>query len=210
MRIAILIYNQMTALDAIGPYEVLSRLPGVQLCFVSERCGEVRTDTGALGLVADAEISDLDQSDMLLVPGGPGARQMCRNTDVLDWIRRIDASTRLTTSVCTGALILGSAGLLEGRRATTHWASMDELRRFGVKPVEERFVQDGKIWTAAGVSAGIDMALQLAATLAGEDYARALQLGMEYDPAPPFDAGSPRKAPAHVVELVRGALGASA
>jgi len=206
VKIAILLYDEMTGLDALGPYEVLSRLPGAELRFVAETRGEVRTDTRALGILADAALDEVDAVDLVLVPGGPGDARVRERRAVLEWLRAVDEATRFTTSVCTGSLILGAAGLLEGRRATTHWAQLDELRRYGAEPVQGRYVRDGKHWTAAGVSAGIDMALGLAAEIAGDDYARMLQLGIEYDPAPPFDCGAPEKAPTHLVELVRGTL----
>lgn len=206
VKIGILLYDEMTGLDAFGPYEVLSRLPDAELRFVAEARGEVRTDTGALGVVADASIDEISTLDLVLVPGGPGDEKVRQRPKVLEWLRTVDQATRFTTSVCTGSLILGAAGLLEGRRATTHWAQLEDLKRFGAEPVGVRYVQDGKLWTAAGVSAGIDMALRLAAEIAGEDYARMLQLGIEYDPAPPFDCGAPGKAPARTVELVRAAL----
>ncbi len=206
MRIAILLYDQMTALDAIGPYEVLSRLPGAEVCFTAEKAGPVRTDTGFLGLSADYGIADVPEAEVLLLPGGPGDEAVRRNAELLDWVRRLHEGTRFTTSVCTGSLILGAAGVLKGLRATTHWTRLETLREFGAEPTGERVVEQGKVITAAGVSAGIDMALRLTAKIGGDDLAQAFQLGIEYDPQPPFDAGSPEKAPAHVVELVRGAM----
>lgn len=204
MRIAILIFDRLTALDAIGPYEVLSRLPGAELTFVATEPGEKRSDTGRLGLSADALIEELADPDVVLVPGGEGNRPLLRDERVLDWLREADRTSRWTTSVCTGSLVLGAAGLLRGKRATSHWAYRDSLRDYGAEPVAERVVEDGKLVTAAGVSAGIDMALVLAARIAGEDAARAIQLGIEYDPAPPFDSGSPEKATPELVELIRG------
>jgi putative intracellular protease/amidase len=206
MKIAVLLYDDMTALDAIGPYEVLSRLPGAEVRFIAEQAGLVRTDTGFLGLSADHGISEVTEADLLLVPGGPGDEAVRRNDRLLEWVRQIHEGTRYTTSVCTGSLILGAAGLLEGLRATTHWTRLEVLREFGAEPTGERVVEQGRIVTAAGVSSGIDMALRLASKIGGEDLARALQLGIEYDPQPPFDAGSPDKAPSHVVELVRATM----
>lgn len=203
MRIAILIFDELTALDAIGPYEVLSRLPGAELSFVAKQAGPKRTDTGALGLNADRAIADVVDPDIVLVPGGPGNRPLYDDEEVLEWLRNAHATSTWTTSVCTGSLVLATAGILEGKRATSHWAYLDELGALGAIPISERVVEDGKLMTAAGVSAGIDMALTLAARVAGEDVAKALQLGIEYDPAPPFDAGSPDKAPEPIVELVR-------
>ncbi len=207
MRIAILIFEGVTALDAIGPYEVLSRLPDVELTFVSTEVGQKRTDTGRLGISADASISQLTDPDVLLVPGGEGNRSLLSDETVLGWVRTVDATSTWTTSVCTGSLVLGAAGLLDGKRATTHWAHRERLREFGAVPAVERVVEDGRVITAAGVSAGIDMALTLAARIAGDDVARAIQLGIEYDPDPPFDSGSPEKAAPELVELIRGLEG---
>jgi transcriptional regulator GlxA family with amidase domain len=203
MQIAILVFPRLTALDAIGPYEVLSRIPGAELTFVAPDPGELRTDTGRLGITADGSLEDLTDPDVLVVPGGVGNRPLLRDERVLDWIRSVDQGSTWTTSVCTGSLVLGAAGLLEGKRATSHWAYRDSLRGYGAEPVAERVVEDGKYMTAAGVSAGIDMGLTLAARLTHEDVARAIQLGIEYDPDPPFDAGSPEKAGEDLVSLVR-------
>jgi putative intracellular protease/amidase len=202
MRIAILIFEKLTALDAIGPYEVLSRLPGAELSFVAREAGPKRTDTGALAVTADLGLAELTEPDILLVPGGEGNRPLLDDEEVLDWVRAADRGSTWTTSVCTGSLVLGAAGLLEGKRATSHWAYREQLRGYGAEPVAERVVVDGKVVTAAGVSAGIDMALRLASLVAGEDVARAIQLGIEYDPDPPFDAGSPDKAP-ELAEAIR-------
>jgi transcriptional regulator GlxA family with amidase domain len=205
VRIAILIFDKLTALDAVGPYEVLSRLPNAELSFVAKEPGPKRTDTGALSLTADVAISDLPDPDIVLVPGGEGNRPLMQDPQVLDWLRSAHETSTWTTSVCTGALVLGAAGLLEGKRATTHWVYRDVLREFGAQPVVARFVEDGKVITAAGVAAGIDMALHVAARDVGADFAKAVQLGIEYDPAPPFDTGSPEKAPPELVEVVRQA-----
>ena len=202
MNVSILLYERLTALDAIGPYEVLSRLPGASLTFVAREAGPVRTDNGMLTLIAEKSIADVDAPDILLVPGGPGEVAARAGGPVLDWLRSAHETTTWTTSVCTGSLILAAAGLLEGRRATSHWLALEQLGRLGAVPVAERVVFDGKIVTAAGVSAGIDMALALAAEIAGPEVAQAIQLGLEYDPQPPFDAGSPAKAPAAIVELL--------
>jgi putative intracellular protease/amidase len=207
MRIAILIFDGLTALDAIGPYEVLSRLPGVELHFVATERGVKRSDTGALGLSADRALYELSDPDLLLVPGGEGNRALLDDDEALEWVRGVHETSTWTTSVCTGALVLGAAGILDGKRATTHWAYFDHLRALGATVVSERVVEDGKLMTAAGVSAGIDMALTLAARLAGEEVAQAIQLGIEYDPEPPFDAGTPAKAGPRLVELVRRAEG---
>jgi transcriptional regulator GlxA family with amidase domain len=203
INIAIVLYDKFTALDAIGPYEVLSRLPGARVTFVAAQAGPVRTHNGMLTLVAEQSLEQAGRPAMVLVPGGPGDVVANAGPDVLDWLRTVDETTTWTTSVCTGSLILAAAGLLAGRRATSHWLALEELRRLGAEAVAERVVFDGKLVTAAGVSAGIDMALTLAARVAGDTVAQAIQLGIEYDPQPPFDAGSPQKAPAEVVRLVR-------
>jgi transcriptional regulator GlxA family with amidase domain len=203
MKIAIVLYDRFTALDAIGPYEVLSRLPGASLAFVAAEAGPVRTDNGMLTLLAERTLEQETEPDIVLVPGGPGEVAERAGGAVLDWLQVVDRTSTWTTSVCTGSLILAAAGLLDGRRATSHWMAMDELARLGAQPVNERVVFDGKIVTAAGVSAGIDMALALAAAVAGDEVAQAIQLGIEYDPQPPFDAGSPKTAPAQIVELLR-------
>jgi putative intracellular protease/amidase len=203
MRIAILAYPELTALDAIGPYEVLSRLPGAEVWLVGKEVGVVRTDTGVLGLSVDRALGDVREAEILLVPGGAGTRPLLGDQEVLDWIRAIDATTRWTTSVCTGSLILGAAGLLDGKRATSHWIWRQYLTAFGAEPVDERVVEDGKLITAAGVSSGIDMALHLAAREAGDEVAKAIQLGIEYDPDPPFETGSPRSAPPELAQRVR-------
>ncbi len=204
MQIAVLLYDRLTALDAIGPYEVLSRLPGASLTFVAREAGPVHTDNGMLTLLAERSIAEVQRPDIVLVPGGPGEVAVRAGETVLEWLRQADATSTWTTSVCTGSLILASAGLLAGRRATSHWLALEQLRALGAEPVAERVVFDGKIVTAAGVSAGIDMALALAAVIAGDAVAQAIQLGIEYDPQAPFDAGSPLKAPAEIVELLRG------
>jgi putative intracellular protease/amidase len=202
MNIAILLYERLTALDAIGPYEVLSRLPGATTSFVAAEPGEITTDNGVLTLVARQSLDEVAEPDLVVVPGGPGEVAARAGEPVLQWLRRAHEHTTWTTSVCTGSLILAAAGILEGRRATSHWLALDALRELGAEPVSQRVVFDGKIVTAAGVSAGIDMGLALAAKIAGDQVAQAIQLGIEYDPQPPFDAGSPDKAPAEIVELL--------
>ena len=203
MQIAIALYAGFTALDAIGPYEVLSRLPGATVTFLAPDAGPVRTDSGALTVLAERSLAQLERPDIVLVPGGPGEVAARAGGAMLDWLRRADEHSTWTTSVCTGSLVLGAAGLLAGRRATSHWLALEELGKLGAKPLAERVVFDGKIVTAAGVSAGIDMALTLAERIAGRQVAEAIQLGIEYDPQPPFDAGAPSKAPQQVVELLR-------
>jgi putative intracellular protease/amidase len=203
MKIVLLLFDRITALDAIGPYEVLARLPGAEVVFAAPARGEIRTDNRVLGLHADASIDEIDRADLLVVPGGYGTRTLEHDARVLAWLRAIDTTTTITASVCTGALLLSAAGLLRGRRATTHWAVHERLADHGAIPTTARVVRDGKYATAAGVSAGIDLALALAIELAGEAVAQAIQLGIEYDPAPPLDAGSPSRAPAAIVDAVR-------
>jgi putative intracellular protease/amidase len=203
MDIAILLYPRFTALDAVGPYEVLSRLPGAKVTFVAEHASPQRTDTTQLAILADASIQELPHPDIVLVPGGPGQAALMQDSPVHKWLRAAHHTSTWTTSVCTGSLILAAAGLLTGKRATSNWQAIEELRSLGADAVEERVVFDGKLATAAGVTAGIDMALQLASRIGGEQLAQAIQLGLEYDPEPPFDAGSPLKAPAEIVEAVR-------
>ena len=201
MQLAIFLYDHITALDAIGPYEVLSRLPGAEIVFVGERRGEVRCDTRHLALVADAAINEVSAPDVLVVPGWSGARHSALLSPgaVRDWLREVDRNTTWTTSVGTGSLILAAAGLLDGRLATTHWLAVDRLAQFGARPSRARVVFDGKYATAAGGSAGIDMALALGARIAGDTTAQAIQLGIEYDPQPPFDSGCAETAPTQMV-----------
>ncbi|HWX45269.1 MAG TPA: DJ-1/PfpI family protein [Solirubrobacteraceae bacterium] len=203
MNIAIPIFDRFTALDAVGPYEVLSRLPGATVRFVAAQAGPVRTETRMLTLLADTTFEQLTDPEVLVVPGGFGTRPLMDDERILGWLRRVHERSQWTTSVCTGSLLLAAAGILDGLHATTHWAELDTLAQYGAHPVSERVVEQGKVITAAGVSAGIDMALTLAARIAGEQVAQAIQLGIEYDPQPPFDCGSPAKAPQEIVELVR-------
>jgi putative intracellular protease/amidase len=204
MDIAILIFDRLAALDAVGPYEVLTRLPGAKVTFVAEQTGEKRTDTEQLALTADAALTELEHPEILIVPGGPGQTALMDDGPVHDWLRTAHETSQWTCSVCTGSLILAAAGLLEGKRATSNWQALEELGKFeGVEVVPERVVFDGRLATAAGVTAGLDMALSLAAKVANVQVAQAIQLGIEYDPQPPFDAGSPRTAPAEIVEVVR-------
>ncbi len=204
MQIAILLYDRFTALDAIGPYDVLSRLPGAEIALVAAEPGPVRNEVGTLTLVADASLEDVPQPDIVLVPGGFGARDLLEDEPILGWLRGAHEHTTWTTSVCTGALLLAAASILDGVEATTHWLARDELAALGAIPVPDRVVQRDKVLTAAGVSAGIDMALRLAQLEAGDTVAQAIQLGIEYDPQPPFDSGSPEKAPPEIVEMLRG------
>jgi putative intracellular protease/amidase len=203
MEIAIPLYDRFTALDAIGPYQVLSLLPGATVRFLASEPGPVRTDNGMLTVLAEGRYEDVPAPEVLVVPGGPGTRAMLSDERLLGWVRSAHEGSRYTTSVCTGSLLLAAAGLLDGVDAATHWLSRDELSELGARPVPERVVERGKVITAAGVSAGIDMGLRLAELLAGAEAAQAVQLIIEYDPQPPFDAGSPETAPAEVVEWVR-------
>jgi len=201
--VAIPIFDRITALDAVGPYEVLSRVPGARIRFIAERPGPYRTDQGALALIADASFDEVPAPEVVVVPGGVGTRALLGEGPLLDWLRAAHATSLWTTSVCTGSLLLGAAGILRGLEATTHWGAMEELARFGAMPVERRVVEQGKVITSAGVSAGIDMALTLAARLAGDEVAQLIQLGIEYDPQPPFSAGSTRTAPPEILAKAR-------
>lgn len=205
MQIAIPLFDRFTALDAVGPYEVLSRLPGATVSFLAESAGPRTTDTGMLTLEVQRTFAELPDPDVLVFPGGVGTRALLGEGPVLEWVRQAHRTTRFTASVCTGSLVLAAAGLLDGLEATTHWMAMDLLGSLGARPTPRRVVEQRRIITAAGVSAGIDMALVLAARLAGEATARAIQLGIEYDPQPPFDAGSPQKAGPEIVALCRRA-----
>ncbi len=202
-QIALALYPDLTLLDVIGPYQVLTLVPDVEVVVCAAERGRVSDDNGLIHIDVEHSFEDVPSPDVLLVGGGFGTRRLMRpDTPIVEWIRAADATTTWTASVCTGSLLLGAAGLLEGRRATTHWHYSELLESFGATYTPERIVADGKYLTGAGVSAGIDLALTLAATLAGDDVARAVQLGIEYDPQPPFDAGSPSKAGPELVELV--------
>jgi transcriptional regulator GlxA family with amidase domain len=203
MEIALMLYDGLAPLDAVGPYEVLRNVPGWEVRTVAKEKGEVRSEDGTLALLADYALGEVSAPQIVLVPGGLGNRRLLADEELLDWLREVDRETKWTTSVCTGSLLLGAAGLLEGKRATTNWLQLDALAEFGAEPVGGRFVEDGKVITAAGVTAGIDMALYLVSREVGPELAQAVQLGIEYDPDPPFDSGSPQKAPAEIVELVR-------
>jgi putative intracellular protease/amidase len=204
MRIAIPLYDRFTALDAVGPYEVLSRLPGASVTWLAHEPGVVRTDNGMLGIEADAAFEDLPDPEIVVVPGGTGTNAFLEDERLVGWIRRAHETSEWTTSVCTGSLLLGAAGVLEGLEATSHWLDIQDLERYGSSPTGKRVVEQGKVITAAGVSSGIDMGLVLAARIAGPEVAQAIQLGIEYDPQPPFDSGSVEKAPKEIIELVRG------
>jgi transcriptional regulator GlxA family with amidase domain len=209
MNIAIPIFDRLTALDAVGPYEVLSRMPGWTVTFVAAEPGPKRTETKMLALVADRALSELPEPEVIVVPGGYGTRELMEDETILGWLRHAHEHSQWTTSVCTGSLLLGAAGILDGLEATTHWMVLDQLAELGAIPVSRRVVEQGKVITAAGVSSGIDMALTLAARIAGPELAQGIQLGIEYDPEPPFDSGSIAKAPPEIVDMVRAVAGLS-
>ncbi len=204
MQIAIPLFDRLTALDGIGPYETLQRLPGAEVVFVADRTGEIRTENGFLGLIADATYDDIPNPDVVVVPGGTGTRAVVSEDGhpLVSWVQAVHPTTRFTTSVCTGSLVLAKAGLLDGKSATTHWGAYDSLAKLGAVPTEQRIVEhlEDRIITAAGVSSGIDMALRLSELLVDDVAAKAMQLMVEYDPQPPFDAGSVSKAGPEVME----------
>ena len=204
MEIAILLFDELTALDAVGPYEVLKSIPGATVRFAAKSPGPYRMSGSNLVLLANEGIEDVGQPEIVLIPGGPGVKNVMGDPAILEWVGAVHKTSRWTTSVCTGSLVLGAAGVLRGLKATSHWLALESLRNFGAEPVSDRVVQDGKVITAAGVSAGIDMALTLVGIECGEKTAQAIQLGIEYDPQPPYDAGSPRKAPESVVAMLQG------
>jgi transcriptional regulator GlxA family with amidase domain len=206
MQVAYLLYDRFTALDIIGPHDVFNSVPTNEAIFVAEKAGPVRNESDTLSLVADASIEEITEPDILVIPGGFGTRALLDHEPLLEWIRTVHETSTWTTSVCTGALLLAAAGLLDGVPATTHWLARDLLAELGAKPVPDRVVQEGKIVTAAGVSSGIDMALHLVQQINGEEVAQAVQLGIEYDPQPPLDAGSPEKAPQPIIDVVTAAF----
>jgi putative intracellular protease/amidase len=210
VNIAIPLYDRFTALDAVGPYEVLQRLPGAKVTWLAHEPGPVGTDTGQLQIVADAAFEDLPDPEIVVVPGGTGTDAFLDDERLVGWIRGAHETSQWTTSVCTGSLLLGAAGVLDGLEATSHWLDLQDLERYGAQPTERRVVEQGKVITAAGVSSGIDMALTLVANIAGPEVAQAIQLGIEYDPQPPFDSGSTAKAAPEIVELVRNVAAARA
>jgi putative intracellular protease/amidase len=206
MKIAILIYDGFTALDAIGPYEVLSCLPGTKVHFVSTELGPKRAHTNFLSVMADYTLNDISDPEIIVVPGGTkGTMVAAGDPRILSWLRKAHETSQWTTSVCTGSLILGAAGILKGLQATTHWYARDYLEKFGAQYLSERVVRQGKTITAAGVSSGIDMALQLTKEVSGPEMAKTIQLIIEYDPKPPFDSGSIAKAEPSIVELANQA-----
>lgn len=209
MQIAIPLYDRFTALDAVGPFDVLQHLPGAEVKWLAHEPGLIRNESGTLALEATNAFEDVPHPDVVLVPGGLGTRALLEDERYLGWLREAHAHSQWTTSVCSGSLLLGAAGLLDGVNATTNWLMHDMLGSFGAIPVRERVVVDGKIITSAGVSAGIDMSLLLAGKIAGDEAARQIQLMIEYDPQPPYDSGSPEKAGADTVAAVRELVGSA-
>jgi transcriptional regulator GlxA family with amidase domain len=202
MKIVIFIFDNFTALDIVGPYEVLNKLPDSKIYLVGLEKKEYK-DTYGLKIFADYSINEISQTDILLIPGGFGVDNLLKNKEVLDWIQKVDSSTKWTVSVCSGSLILAQAGLLTGKNCTTHWRRKDQLRNFDVSVKDERYIQDAKIITSAGVSAGIDMALYLVSKIAGDQTAKMIQLAIEYDPKPPFNCGSPDKLPKEMIAKLK-------
>jgi transcriptional regulator GlxA family with amidase domain len=208
MQIAFALYPGLTALDFVGPYQVLSNVPGVEIVLCAAEPGLLADDNGLLHLQVATALADVPSPDIVVVPGGPARSTDAAIADgaLVAWLQEVHPSTTWTTSVCTGALLLGAAGIVDGLKATTHWLSYDELAGYGATPTEQRVVIEGKVATAAGVSAGIDLALTLVGLQWGEELAQGIQLGIEYDPQPPFDAGAPSKAPAAITELVTAVM----
>lgn len=209
MQIAIGLFPGLTMLDAVGPYQVFTNVPGVEVVLCATERGRLSDDNGLLHLDIEHTFADVTTPDITLVPGGFATRRLARDrAPIVGWVADTHPGTTFTASVCTGALLLGAAGLLDGLDATTHWCAYDELVSYGAHPTEQRVIRQGKIWTAAGVSAGIDLALTLVAETHGTEMAQAVQLGIEYDPQPPFDSGAPSKADPAIVDLVRAASAA--
>jgi len=206
MKIAALIFDKITVLDIVGPAEVLSWVPDVEIVWVGKAKGPIRAAPTGLSLTIEHTLDEVRDADILIVPGGPGVRLLLKDEPVLDWVRKLHARTQWTTSVCTGSLLLGAAGLLKGLDATTHWNSSQVLESFGAKYREQRVIPQGKIVTSAGVSSGIDMALWLVGKIAGDEAAKAAQLCIEYDPQPPYDAGAPSKAGEAVIARARATV----
>jgi len=204
MQIAFGLYPGLTVLDAIGPYQVFTSVPDVDVVLCAAERGRLSDDNGLVHLDIEHTFDDVTSPDISIVPGGFVTRRLARERDpIVSWLEQVHQTTTFTTSVCTGALLLGAAGILDGLDATTHWCAYDELASYGATPTEQRVVRQGKVWTAAGVSAGIDLALTLAAEIWGPEMSQAVQLGIEYDPQPPYDSGSPSKATPEIVDLVR-------
>lgn len=210
MQFAFGLYPGFTSLDVIGPYQVISNIPGAEVVFCAAHRGLLPDEHGLLNVDVAHTFRDVPDPAVIVVPGAPHTRSLARTSDpIIDWIRKVHTTTTFTTSVCTGALLLGAAGILDGLEATTHWDSYDELSSYGAKPTETRVVQQGKVITAAGVSSGIDMAFSLTAKLYGDDVAKAIQLGVEYDPQPPFDSGARSKATLEIRQVVEAVMAAT-
>lgn len=206
MKIAALVFDKITVLDIVGPTELLSWVPGSEIVWIGKEIGPIRAAPTGLSITIERTLEDLSSADILIIPGGPGVRLLLEDEQVLDWVRRVHATTQWTTSVCTGSLLLGAAGLLKGLEATTHWNAAATLESYGATYHEKRVVRQGKIVTSAGVSSGIDMALWLVGEIAGDDAAKAAQLCIEYDPQPPYDAGAPSKAAPQITERARATV----
>ena len=206
MQIAALIFDKITVLDIVGPTEVLSWVPGSEIVWVGKEKGPIRAAPTGLAITVEHTLEEVSSADILIIPGGPGVRLLLQDERVLDWVRKVHATTKWTTSVCTGSLLIGAAGLLKGLEATTHWNAAATLESFGASYREKRVVPQGKIVTSAGVSSGIDMALWLVGKIAGDDAAREAQLCIEYDPQPPYDSGAPSKATPIVIEKARATV----
>jgi transcriptional regulator GlxA family with amidase domain len=202
MKIAILLFDNYTALDVVGPYEVLSNIPGAKIYFAAEKPGLYKNSKG-IQISADYSLTDIEDPEILVIPGGFGIDAILNNHDILKWINTVHEQSQWTTSVCSGALLLADAGILNGRKATTHWNRAEQLKKYPVEFVNERYVRDGKIITSAGVSAGIDMAIYLTSLAFNDKLAQIIQLSIEYDPQPPFNSGSPKKAPEEIMDIWR-------
>jgi transcriptional regulator GlxA family with amidase domain len=209
MKVVFALYEGMTALDLVGPYQVFAMAPGMEVTLGASSAGPKRTDSGMV-IHAEQALKDVHEADVIVVPGTGQPQSPLGDKVLLEWLARMSPKARLTTSVCTGSLVLGAAGLLRGKRATTHWAALDMLREFGAEPVRERVVVEGAIVTGAGVSAGIDMALSALARLVDEQTARVIQLGIEYDPQPPFDSGSPSSAGPEITQIATELIASAA
>ena len=205
MQISLALYPGFTALDIIGPFQTFADVPGVDVQFVAEHAGPVLDHTGRLSMVATASFAEVTAPEIIVIPGGM-VRPEGVDDPVVRWIRAVHPTTTWTTSVCTGSLYLATAGVLDGVDATGHWAAMEELGQLGACPTGARVVERGKVITAAGVSAGIDMGLTLVARIFGDDMAKIIQLAIEYDPQPPFDAGSPEKSTPEIIDLLRATM----
>ncbi|HVN97224.1 MAG TPA: DJ-1/PfpI family protein [Syntrophorhabdaceae bacterium] len=203
VQILTLLFDGYTALDVIGPYEVLARVPQVKFYFVGDEKRDYK-DSYGLKLSADYSLDEVARGDVLFIPGGFGIDSILKDERILEWVRKVDSTSTWTVAVCSGSLLLAQAGLLDGRKCTTHWRRKKQLAAYGVAVKDERYVEDGKFITSAGVSAGVDMALYLASKLASDRIAQMIQLGLEYAPRPPFDCGTPDKAPLEVLEMMKG------